>query len=113
MIFDKTPFVELKLLLPNMTLKLPSPGPIFDVGASKQVGTIICPVKGSFDFLWSSFPLKEPNLTLDFENFRTKYIGFVWGETDLRTVSMHRARPVYNPLPQVQSLPSFYFQAKR
>jgi hypothetical protein len=36
----------------------------------------------------------------------------VWGETDLRTVIMHRARPVYNPLPQVQSLPSFSFSGQ-
>ena len=47
------------------------------------------------------------------ENQVLGYIGLVWGETDLRTVIMHRARPVYNPLPQVQSLPSFSFSGQK
>ena len=39
------------------------------MGASKQVGTSIGPVKGSFDLLTG------PYLTLDFENFRNKKCG--------------------------------------
>ena len=38
---------NLNLLLPNLSLKLPNPGPICYVGASKQIGTIVCPVKGN------------------------------------------------------------------
>ena len=39
---------NLNLLLSNLTLHLPNPGPILDVGGSKQVETICCPGMISF-----------------------------------------------------------------